>query len=279
MIIEKAPPGWSGTVKHMKRHKEISNPFALAWWMKKQGDHSHIKPEESMDGVEFEVTIDEMLDEAHLSLVVKGDKHTAAKAASARGIPMAFKTETAHGETVGHVGTQHLDKVHKWFSEPGTAPFPPGSLLHFAHHEGIENDPDELIEMMLDEWRSDTMGMPRSHAEADAYLGNKTERRGPRGANARFVRGEGGDIHYRLHATNIATFHPDNSVTLNTGGYRTATTKAHMNDVLGNRAGVFQKKGNWYVQGSASSTPGVKGRGAEHEFVDGIKIHAAGHVL
>jgi len=31
-----APPGWKGTVEEMKKHKEITNPWALAWWMSKQ---------------------------------------------------------------------------------------------------------------------------------------------------------------------------------------------------------------------------------------------------
>lgn len=39
-----SPPGWKGTVEHMKSHPEISNPFALAWWMKDKGDTSHKKP-------------------------------------------------------------------------------------------------------------------------------------------------------------------------------------------------------------------------------------------
>jgi hypothetical protein len=38
---ESAPPGWKGTVKAMKKHKEIDNPFALAWSMKKKGYKSH----------------------------------------------------------------------------------------------------------------------------------------------------------------------------------------------------------------------------------------------
>lgn len=43
---EVSPPGWSGTVKAMKRHSdEIDNPFALAWHMKNKGDESHYKPE------------------------------------------------------------------------------------------------------------------------------------------------------------------------------------------------------------------------------------------
>lgn len=41
MVGEVAPPGWEKTVKSMKKHKEIENPFALAWSMKKKGAKSH----------------------------------------------------------------------------------------------------------------------------------------------------------------------------------------------------------------------------------------------
>lgn len=41
---EVAPPGWEGTVKAMKKHKnDIDNPFALAWHMKKSKDKPHYK--------------------------------------------------------------------------------------------------------------------------------------------------------------------------------------------------------------------------------------------
>lgn len=40
---EVAPPGWEGTVKAMKKHKEIENPWALAWSMKNKGQKSHVK--------------------------------------------------------------------------------------------------------------------------------------------------------------------------------------------------------------------------------------------
>lgn len=40
-VDEKAPPGWEGTVKAMKKHPEIDNPYALAWWMKRKGAKSH----------------------------------------------------------------------------------------------------------------------------------------------------------------------------------------------------------------------------------------------
>lgn len=40
-VYEVAPPGWEGTVKAMKKHKDIDNPWALSWWMKNKGDTSH----------------------------------------------------------------------------------------------------------------------------------------------------------------------------------------------------------------------------------------------
>ncbi len=43
-ISEVSPPGWRGTTEAMKKHKDITNPWALAWWMKNKGYKSH-KPE------------------------------------------------------------------------------------------------------------------------------------------------------------------------------------------------------------------------------------------
>lgn len=40
---EKAPEGWEGTVKGMKKHKEIDNPWALAYYMKSKGYKPHKK--------------------------------------------------------------------------------------------------------------------------------------------------------------------------------------------------------------------------------------------
>ena len=40
---ESAPKGWEGTVKAMKKHKEIDNPYALTNYMKNKGYKSHKK--------------------------------------------------------------------------------------------------------------------------------------------------------------------------------------------------------------------------------------------
>jgi bacterioferritin (cytochrome b1) len=42
-LSEKSPEGWEGTVKAMKKHDEIDNPWALAHWMKGKGYKSHKK--------------------------------------------------------------------------------------------------------------------------------------------------------------------------------------------------------------------------------------------
>lgn len=42
-VEEVAPPGWEKTVKAMKKHDNIDNPFALAWSMKNKGYKSHKK--------------------------------------------------------------------------------------------------------------------------------------------------------------------------------------------------------------------------------------------
>lgn len=36
-LNEVAPKGWEATIKKMKKHREISNPWALAYWMKSKG--------------------------------------------------------------------------------------------------------------------------------------------------------------------------------------------------------------------------------------------------
>ena len=89
----------------------------------------------------------------YLSLIVKGDKLVAAKAAADRQIPFAFQRLTSclrrqevpgtgFVDTVGYVGTQHLDKVAAWFAEAGQVPFAEGTLLCYSCHEEEEEATD-----------------------------------------------------------------------------------------------------------------------------------------
>ena len=50
-VDEVAPPGWEGTVKAMKKKKGITNPWALAWYMKNKGMKPQIPEEVEIDEV------------------------------------------------------------------------------------------------------------------------------------------------------------------------------------------------------------------------------------
>jgi hypothetical protein len=51
-VAEVAPKGWEGTVKAMKKHDEIDNPYALAHYMKNKGYKSHKKEDAYMESLE-----------------------------------------------------------------------------------------------------------------------------------------------------------------------------------------------------------------------------------
>jgi hypothetical protein len=66
----------------------------------------------------------------------------------------------------------------------------------------------------------------------------------------------------RLHRTHVVTIHADGSYTLNSGGWRTVTTKSRINDYAPAR--VTQRAGEWFV------TLG----GIEVDFRDGMTLTA-----
>lgn len=52
----------------------------------------------------------------------------------------------------------------------------------------------------------------------------------------------------RLHNTDVVTFMPSGEIQLNSGGWRTPTTKERINKFA--NTGMYQEKGVWYVAGS-----------------------------
>lgn len=54
-----------------------------------------------------------------------------------------------------------------------------------------------------------------------------------------------GDVVITLHRTQIVTIHADNTYTLNSGGWRTSTTKNRINNF--SPAQLYQHKHEWYV--------------------------------
>lgn len=66
--------------------------------------------------------------------------------------------------------------------------------------------------------------------------------------NTRGVRNDDDSIGVVLHQTEVLRFHPDGTVTINTGGWATATTKDRINAFLPAPLQVVSDKGQWYVR-------------------------------
>lgn len=74
-----------------------------------------------------------------------------------------------------------------------------------------------------------------------------------------------GETVIRLHGTDIVRRLADGSVILNSGGWKTVTTKDRMNNNLPGGARIIQEKGVWYVSQGAWNGPRVP-------YFDGIQV-------
>lgn len=115
--------------------------------------------------------------------------------------------------------------------------------------------------------------MPQAFTYDDAAavyseVANRSRRRVPRGGEVSMganttIRYDGEDIVIRLHKTDIICYHPDDSVTLNSGGYRTTTTKGRINAFLSPKLHIYAEQGAWWIDTSYQNPV---------EFRDGIRI-------
>ncbi len=64
-----------------------------------------------------------------------------------------------------------------------------------------------------------------------------------------------GSVGIMLHSTYVVKIHPDNSATLNTGGWYSATTKDRINQYSPVR--VYQRKGEWYLESGLEYEDGM----------------------
>ena len=64
-----------------------------------------------------------------------------------------------------------------------------------------------------------------------------------------------GSVGITLHGTTVVRIYPDNSATLNSGGWHTSTTKDRMNKYSPVR--VYQRKGEWYLDDGTPYEDGV----------------------
>lgn len=69
----------------------------------------------------------------------------------------------------------------------------------------------------------------------------------------------------RFHSTDIAQILQDNTIILNSGGYKTFTTKDRMNKILPNPFRIYQNAGIWYIWNYITKV--------EYPYIDGITIN------
>lgn len=65
-------------------------------------------------------------------------------------------------------------------------------------------------------------------------------------ANNTYAERRGDNIAIRLHSTDVLTFFPDGKIVVNSGGWKTVTTKGRINAYLPRPFGINQKDFAWY---------------------------------
>lgn len=99
-----------------------------------------------------------------------------------------------------------------------------------------------------------------------ALSGRNSQRR--KLANHTYAERQGESIAIKLHQTDVVTFHNDGRIVLNSGGFRTSTTKARINSFAPVR--LWQHKGEW--------TFTTEGSPRSHLFADGCVVYPNGTV-
>lgn len=82
------------------------------------------------------------------------------------------------------------------------------------------------------------------------------------------------DMAIRLHNTDVLTFHTDGTMTLDSGGWRTVTTKERLNRYLPTGLNVWSDRGTWKLYSGD-----YPDRRVAAEFFDGMRITPEGEVL
>lgn len=89
------------------------------------------------------------------------------------------------------------------------------------------------------------MNTIQNYEQADALLQGRCRLSRRLANNTYLIRNVDNSLLIRLHQTDVVTYHPDSTITLNSGGWRTSTTKDRINTF--SPARVCQHKGVWYI--------------------------------
>lgn len=101
-----------------------------------------------------------------------------------------------------------------------------------------------------------------THSEAVAMVRGKTNRNSRKVGNNTYAEIlHDGSVGVMLHSTYVVKIHPDNTYTLQRGGWYTVTTKDRINQYVPGR--VYQADGQWYYKHP---------KGKTYEFIDGMVV-------
>ena len=104
-----------------------------------------------------------------------------------------------------------------------------------------------------------------TYKEANETLSNRQSRKLQ---NNTYLQRRGENIAVLLHETDVVTYLPDGSCVLDSGGWRTVTTKARMNDYA--PCWIFSDKGVWFVSDGRWDSE------KRHPYGDGFRIGPRG---
>lgn len=107
------------------------------------------------------------------------------------------------------------------------------------------------------------------YQEAVTQLGKRDSRKLKN--NTYLVKRNGGDIAVKLHATDVVTFHQDGTVTYDTGGWGTVTTKDRMKHFGLSWVNIWSNRGVLYAHGPSDGEE-IKSFRRTFKVVDGKVI-------
>ena len=108
-----------------------------------------------------------------------------------------------------------------------------------------------------------------NYQEAQTQLTGRCKQRRKVGNNTYLERRQEGAIALLLHSTDVVTFRPDGAIVLDSGGWRTPTTKDRINNYLPAGSYVRQENGQWFLRRHGSQ---------ERMFADGMLLRSNGTI-
>lgn len=135
------------------------------------------------------------------------------------------------------------------------------AIRHVREHwQGLD---DKTKQGIHNTHKSDDVKKSEWHELKEHHDSARNKEKGkPIGNNTRVVR-DGDDYAVKLHRTNVVTAHKNGDRTLDSGGWKTRTTKDRMNTHLPHGVHVGSHKGEWHVHDK---------HGNKHKYEDGMRI-------